>query len=58
MGGAGSWNIIGDFSSRRPIHYAGKNGHIECIKVLLEYDADIHSEVFVNETAITLGCIL
>ena len=54
-GGAGRWDVIGDFDSRRPIHYAAKNGHLECIKVLLEYGADIHSEDIENETAITLA---
>ena len=54
-GGAGRWNVVGDFDSRRPIHYAAKNGHLECIKVLLEYGADIHSADIEYETAITLA---
>lgn len=54
-GGAGRWNVVGDFDSWRPIHYAAKNGHLECIKVLLEHGADIHSEDIENETAITLA---
>ena len=54
-GESGRWDVIGDFDSRRPIHYAAKNGHLECIKVLLEYGADIHSEDIENETAITLA---
>lgn len=56
-GGAGLWNVVGDFDCRRPIHYAAKNGHLECLKVLLEYGADIHSVDIEDETAITLASL-
>ena len=51
----GCCDVYGDFDNRLPIHYAAKNGHIECIKVLLEYGADIHSADIENETPITLA---
>lgn len=53
--GADWWNVVGNFDNRRPIHYAARNGHIECIKVLLEYGADIHYKDIKGETAITLA---
>jgi len=51
----GRSNFVGDFGGQVPIHYAAKKGKLECIKVLLEYGADIHYEDDECETAITLA---
>ncbi len=48
-------DVVGDFDARVPIHYAARYGQLECIKVLLEYGADIHAEDIESETALTLA---
>ena len=53
----GRSNFVGDFGGQVPIHYAAKKGKLECIKVLLEYGADIHYEDDECETAITLASL-
>lgn len=53
--GGGRCEVVEPSLGRVPIHYAAKNGHLDCIKVLLEHGADIHSADIEDETALTLA---
>ena len=48
-------NIVGNSIGRGPIHYAATNGHLECLKVLLEYGTNIQAKDIEGNTAVALA---
>ncbi|MBR5895721.1 MAG: ankyrin repeat domain-containing protein [Akkermansia sp.] len=48
-------NVVGGYCSRGPLTLAAQKGHLECVKLLIEYGADIQEEDIEMDTPITLA---
>lgn len=53
--GASCRNIYGGYCLRGPLTLAAQKGHLECVKILIEFGADIQEEDIEMDTPITLA---